>query len=128
MKTTFVKLSRPLLIRDEMDGNRCVYKTCYGFEISHRYRKSNDAIRSYIGYLACLADWSNGGNYDWVHKTGEQCIKKFNLTFSVKTIFLSRELYEKSVENGVIIGAELYDDLCGVKYEHHYELGDDIPF
>ena len=156
MNTTFVKLSRPLLVRVEMTGNRYIYKTYYGFEISPEFKKDNDSIRNYVGYLASVSDWSNGGlkDYDikfdlkcgemvlpigidrqgyryndWKKKVEEQSIRKFNLSFSVKTIYITREMYDKSVDNnGFIISEELFDDLNNVRREPIYDPHDDLPF
>lgn len=133
METTVVKLSRPLLIKTDIDS----YQIIYGFALKGDSQYKLQDIEDYIGYLAGLHIVSNGGNdfaisferrghpdwvdkkgyihisHDaWIKKTGRKCVQKLNLSYSILVLDMDEEDYHYFVnEDDLIVSRHLYNKL-----------------
>ena len=132
---TVVRFSRPLLL--QADENQ--YETLYGFILDGNVdsERIKHQIDNYVSYLAGMHYWANGGDVfevsyersgyvpDWIDKEGFQhtiqeewaktigreCMKKLHLTYYVFTADLDEDYCAKYLDDGLIIGKDLYDDL-----------------
>lgn len=105
MERTIIRLSRPLLINTDDNFYQTVFGFAYNGSLDNEIIKDIDC---YVGYLAGLSDWSNGGTMFsvanpisgypfWIDKQGEihnqidawmkgifsRCRKKLNLTYDI---------------------------------------------
>lgn len=137
MEMTIVRFSRPLLLlADEND-----YETIYGFMLDKNVdiEKIKHQIDNYVSYLAGMHHWANGGDvfevsYErsgyvpdwidkegfkhtiqekWAKKIGRECMAKLHLTYNVFTADLDEEYCAQYLDDGIIIGKNLYDELAG---------------
>lgn len=135
MEMTVVRFSRPLLL--QADENE--YETIYGFMLDKNVdvEKIKHQIDNYVSYLAGMHYWANGGDVfdvsykrnayipDWVDKAGfihsiqeewakeigKECMAKLHLTYCVFTADLDEEYCAQYLDDGIIIGKNLYDEL-----------------
>ena len=89
MLVSFVRFSRPLLIRtDQLCDGSYFYQTIYGFaQANEALEDQAIEIENYLGYLAGMHDWSNGGDNftiifdqnripNWLDQEGNRHIEK----------------------------------------------------
>lgn len=134
MERTIIRLSRPLLINT--DDN--FYQTVYGFVLKNNLdRELTKEIDLYVGYLAGLNDWSNGGTMFsvanpisgypfWIDKQGEihnqidawmkgifsRCRKKLNLTYDIIRLEIDEGYLDNCLnEDRLIVDETFYYDL-----------------
>lgn len=144
METTIIRLSRPLLLR--ADDN--FYQTVYGFGYKGCLDNENlKAIDDYVGYLAGLNVYANGGNMFtvsnnkdelpyWIDKQGDthmkkdewmkgifkKCRKKLNLSYDIIRLEMDEDFLNSCLnEYELIVDETLYYDLeryMGKKDKH----------
>lgn len=129
MEVTIIRFNRPLLIRTGRCKGDYLYQPVYGFLIPEYCLDDEQDIEGYVGYLACLHDWSNGGtsftmNYEvenkplledwnggvhlksdaWTRRMGKECIKKLELSYVELTIEVDQDTLEENIsEDNLII-------------------------
>lgn len=137
MEMTVVRFSRPLLLL--ADENE--YETIYGFILDKNVdvEKIKHQIDNYVSYLAGMHYWANGGDVfdvsykrnayipnlvdkagfihsiqeEWAKEIGKECMKKLHLTYNVFTADLDEDYCVKYLDDGLIIGKDLYGELAG---------------
>lgn len=137
VEMTIVRLSRPLLLL--ADENE--YETIYGFVIDGNVdvKRIKHQIDNYVRYLAGMHYWANGGDVfevsykrnayipnwvdkagfihtiqeEWAKEIGKECMKKLHLTYNVFTAELDEDYCAKYLDDGLIIGKDLYGELAG---------------
>mgnify|MGYP004528092999 CR=1 FL=1 len=137
MEMTVVRFSRPLLLL--ADENE--YETIYGFILDKNVdsERIKHQIDNYVSYLAGMHYWANGGDVfevsyersgyipdwidkdgllhtiqeEWAKKIGRECMEKLHLTYCVFTADLDEDYCAKYLDDGLIIGKDLYDELAG---------------
>lgn len=136
MEMTVIIFSRPLLLL--ADENQ--YETIYGFVIDKNVdsERIKHQIDNYVSYLAGMHYWANGGDVfdvsykrsgyipdwidkdgflhtiqeEWAKKIGRDCMKKLHLTYCVFAADLDEDYCAKYLDDGLIIGKNLYDELA----------------
>lgn len=134
---TVIRFSRPLLLL--ADENQ--YETIYGFVLDGNVdvESIKHQIDNYVSYLAGMHYWANSGDMfdvsykrsgyipdwidkdgllhtiqeEWAKKIGRECMAKLHLTYCVFTADLDEEYCAKHLDDGLIIGKDLYDELAG---------------
>ena len=130
-----MRFSRPLLLL--ADENE--YETIYGFILDKNVdvEKIKHQIDNYVSYLAGMHYWANGGDVfevsykrnayipnlvdkagfihtiqeEWAKEIGKECMKKLHLTYNVFTADLDEDYCVKYLDDGLIIGKDLYVNL-----------------
>lgn len=137
MEMTIVRFSRPLLLL--ADENE--YETIYGFILDGDVdvKKIKHQIDNYVNYLSGMHFWANGGDVfevsyersgyipdwidkegflhtiqeEWAKKIGRECVEKLHLTYCAFTADLDEDYCAKYLDDGLIVGKDLYDELAG---------------
>ena len=134
MERTIIRLSRPLLINTDDNFYQTVFGFAYNGSLDNEIIKDIDC---YVGYLAGLSDWSNGGTMFsvanpisgypfWIDKQGEmhnqidawmkgifsRCRKKLNLTYDIIKLEIEEGYLDNCLnEDRLIVDETFYYDL-----------------
>lgn len=146
MKTFLIKLNHPVLVKNSTDKE--TYDTVYGFIY---YPQNNDRVKfylseglkTYLGYLAAIHEWSSGEITDfsvdedqnWItnsgekHDTndfcsyliGEKCREKIDLRCSiyVMDVDVVELLKDKGMDESFVISESLMDTLVDLAKEQN---------
>lgn len=146
MKTFLIKLNHPVLVKNSTDKE--TYDTVYGFIY---YPQNNDRVKfylseglkTYLGYLAAIHEWSSGEITDfsvdedqnWItnsgekHYTndfcsyliGEKCREKIDLRCSiyVMDVDVVELLKDKGMDESFVISESLMDTLVDLAKEQN---------
>ena len=160
MEVQLVRLSRPLLVAtDKLKDGSFLYKTVYGFRIQDWAVPAEPGeVKPYVGYLAGLHDWSNGGSlftvsYErrgvpdwkdkrgvihisqdaWMNRIGQQCIDKYNLSFDSLIMDIDDEDIKTYFnEDDLLVDEHFYyelkGNLDGKGVPSSFDSGDELPF
>ena len=146
MKTFLIKLNHPVLVKNSTDKE--TYDTVYGFIY---YPQNNDRVKfylneglkTYLGYLAAIHEWSSGEITDfsvdedqnwitsagekhdtndfWSNLIGEKCREKIDLRCSIYAMDVDvvELLKDKGMEASFVISESLMDTLVDLAKEQN---------
>ena len=150
MKTYLIKLNHPVLVNNSTD-KETHYDTVYGFIY---YPQKNDrekvylseGLKTYLGYLAAIHEWSSGAITDfsvaedqnwitsagekhdtndfWSYLKGEECRERIDLRCSIYAMDVDvvELLKDKGMDESFIISESLMDKLiCLAKEQNRRE-------